>query len=776
MKDLKRINSWFGRSGNFIIRFRWMFLILLLLLDITAFFGLKRIEIIASDQGLFLEDDEIINATELFEEYFGNNDFVALLVESEDVFNYKTLSLIRKLSSELESEVPYADEVISLTNLKIPVGTKNGFNITPIIPDVIPTEREQLIKLKSKVFSKKILVNKLFSDDSKQTWIIVYLLPYPEDWRSHSKFHPEHQVGRKVTEIIGSDKYSGLNVKATGYPVTQYEANVFFRKETVRNILISILVAIVLLAIFLRSFRGVVFPIITTLSSLLIVYGGMGYAGVRINNLVITIPLLLGMSISIGYSVHIFNFFRYRARSTGKRRESIIYAMEHTGWPMFFTALTTFGSLLSFVLIPINILQWLGLATALIIMVIYFIVITITPALLSFGNEKMKMDKYIVPKKYSSQSLSVKLGKFVLSNQKKIIVTVMVVIVVSVIGLLRIKVKVDHKTTFGTKLHYIKKAHYIAGTKIGSLYNYNIILEFPDIDRAKDPSILKNLEILEKEIEGLGLTKRVTSITGMIKVLNQVVHGEDPEYYRLPETKQQVDHLLLLYEISGGTQMERWVDYDYKLLRIMVEVKDYDTSLILKEKEFIGNEIKRMFPDAKPGFSGVLYRVAHVQNYIIKGELISFFVAIIIICFLMAVVFRSFKAGMIGVIPNVVSALILAGMMGIFNIPLNLITMTIIPMLLGIGVDDSIHFINHMKFEVDSGRNYIFSVLRSYKTVGYTLFITSFILVSVFSTYTTSIVKMFIHFGVLSMLGLSVALLSTYLLIPILIVRYKPFK
>ncbi len=776
MKDLKRVNTWFKESGSFIIRFRWIFLIALLLLDIIAVFGVKKIEIIASDQGLFLEDDEIVKATRTFEEYFGNNDFVALLVESDDVFSATTLRMIRELCSELELRVPYVDQVISLTNLRIPIGTENGFDIIPIIPEKIPTSLEELKKLKTKAFSKKILINKLFSDDSRQTWIIINLLPYPENWRNSSNKHPEFRLGEKVLEVIGSEKFKGFNIKATGYPVTQFEGNEFFKKETVRNILISMIVAIILLTLFLRSLRGVIFPIITTVSSLLIVYGAMGYAGVKINNLVITIPLLLGMSISIGYSVHIFNFFRYKSRSSGKRRGSILYAMEHTGWPMFFTALTTFGSFLSFVLIPISILQWLGFTTAMLVMVIYLIVITITPALLSFGNEITSTDKYLISKKYSSQSLSLKFGKLVLSNQRKIVTVVIILIIISVFGIIRTKVKVDHKTTFGTKLSYIKKAHYIAETKIGSLYNYNIILDFPNPESAKDPLILKNLEILVNEIKGLKLTKRVTSIIDMVKELNQVVHGEKQEFYSIPSDKQQISHLLLLYEMSDGNQIDKWVDYDYKLLRIMVEVKDYDTAFILQEKEYLKKRMGSLFPGVHVGFSGVLYRVAHVQNYIIKGELISFFVAMFVICFLMSIVFRSFKAGIIGIVPNLVSASILVGVMGFFGIPMNLITMTIIPMLLGIGVDDSIHFINHMKFEINEGRKYSESILRSFKTVGYTLFITSFVLIAVFSIYTTSIVKMFIHFGVLTMLGLGVALLSTYLLIPILIIRFKPFK
>ncbi|MEN8153682.1 MAG: MMPL family transporter [Acidobacteriota bacterium] len=776
IKDQNSINEKFRKLGELIIRFRWFFIILILVLDIVAFFGLKKIEILASDQGLFLKDDEIKKATEEFEEYFGNNDFVALLVESENIFNKKVLDMIRDLSRTLEDEVPFCDEVISITNTKIPVATENGFEIKKIIPDKIPEDSSKMKEMRSFVFSNKILINRLFSDDSKQTWIIVYLDPYPEDWHKSFSDHPEHVIGAKVTEILGKKRFRDFDIKATGYPVTQYEANVFFKKESKRTILLSILIAIFLLSIFLRSLRGVLFPVITTFSSILIVYGAMGYAGVKINNLVITVPVLLGMSISIGYSVHLFNHYRYRARQTGKKRDSILYALEHTGWPMFFTALTTFGSLLSFTFIPIKILQWLGIATASVILVVYFIVITLTPALLSFGKDETEKGKYIVPEKYSSESLFQKLGILVLRFKKIILILMIPIILISVAGIAKIIVKVDHKTTFGTKLDYIKKAHYIAGTKIGSLYCYNITLDFPEEEAAKDPEVLRKFEIFVNDIKGLELSKRVTSIIDIIKQLNCVLHGGNGEFFKIPEKKDVLAQLLLLYEMSGGTQVERWVDYDYRFIRILVEVKDYDTSVILKELDFLKKRVNTLFPGVKAGFSGVLYRVAHVQEYIIKGEIISFFIAILIIGILMTIVFRSFKAGLVGIIPNLASAAMVGGVMGFFNIPLNLITMTIIPMLLGIGVDDSIHYISHIKFEIGRGQEYKEATLRSFKAVGHALFVTTFILIAVFLIYMTSIVKMFFYFGLLSIAGLSMALIATYLLTPILINYFKPFK
>lgn len=775
VKSLKKINKWFAETGEFIIRFRWMFLILILILDVVAFFGLGKIRIIASDQGLFLKDSKIMENTKLFEKYFGNNDFVALLVESEDIFDPKILSMIRDLSSRLEGEVPLCDSVISITNFRMPVSTEDGFKIVHLVPGKIPKEKSDMENLKKFIFSNQILVNKLFSDDSKQTWIIVYLRPYPKNWRKFFPDHPEQVIGRKVTEILKLKEFKDFKIKASGYPITQFEANQFFLKETKRDIIISIFVTIFLLAIFLRSFRGIIFPLITTFSSIVIVYGFMGYLGTRVNNMVITIPVFLGMAVSIGYSVHIFNFFRYRFRSTGRRRESIIYAMEHTGWPMFFTALTTFGSLLSFTLIPIRFLQWMGFTTALIIMIIYLIVMTITPALLSFGKEHKQKGKYLVSQKYSSESLSLKFGKFILRRQKLLISLTVIIIIVLLFGATKTRINVDHKTTFGMKLDYIKKAHYIAGTKIGSLYCYNVTLEFPEVNEVKNPGVLKNLDIFSKYAEGLSLTKRVTSIADIVKELNMVLHKGSEKFYSVPDKKDLISQLLLLYEMSGGEEAARWVDYDYKFLRVLIEIKDYDTALILSEKRSLQDLAKKLFPDAGIRFSGVVYRVAHIQDYIIKGELISFITAMLIILVLMSLVFRSFIAGLIGVAPIAFSSIVVLGTMGLFNIPLNLITMTIIPILLGIGVDDSIHFINHIKFEKERFQNYDDAILRSFKAVGYALFLTSFILVAIFAIYITSIVKMFIHFGILSSAGVIAALAGTYLFIPAMIRKVKPF-
>lgn len=133
----------------------------------------------------------------------------------------------------------------------------------------------------------------------------------------------------------------------------------------------------------------------------------------------------------------------------------------------------------------------------------------------------------------------------------------------------------------------------------------------------------------------------------------------------------------------------------------------------------------------------------------------------------MMVVFGSVKVGLIAIIPNISPALAVGAIMGFFNIPLDMITSTIMPMLLGLAVDDTIHFINHVKYEFQKTGNYNISTERAFRTVGKALVMTSIVIILNFSAYTTSIAKLYINFGILAGAGILAALISDLLVTPV---------
>ena len=233
--------------------------------------------------------------------------------------------------------------------------------------------------------------------------------------------------------------------------------------------------------------------------------------------------------------------------------------------------------------------------------------------------------------------------------------------------------------------------------------------------------------------------------------------------------------MLLLYEMSGGTEAENWVDYDYTTLRISAEVGDFLAKEFEKQWDYLETRTKELFPDAKLGIVGVAVQFSTMSMYITRGQIRSLLIALIIITILMMIVFNSVKTGLIGMIPNIAPAIFAGGLMGYFRTPLDFMTMIIGPMILGLAVDDTIHFINHCKLEFWRTGSYEKAIRETFRTVGKALFMTSLILVLGFVAYTTSLDKMYLRLGIYTIVAILAALLADFFVTPILIMLVKPF-
>lgn len=257
--------------------------------------------------------------------------------------------------------------------------------------------------------------------------------------------------------------------------------------------------------------------------------------------------------------------------------------------------------------------------------------------------------------------------------------------------------------------------------------------------------------------------------------MNQTFHSDNASWYRVPDERDLLAQLRFLYEISGGTKTFRWIDEKYSMLRAQVQIKTFDANEIVKELDTIKSIGQERFPDAQVSIVGSTVQFAELNKKIVTGELKSIFVALVVIGILLMLVFGSVKTGLIGMIPNVAPLLVIGGYMGYCQSPLDMMTMTIMPMLLGIAVDDTIHFINHIKYEFEQCGNYDTAALKSFRKVGKTLAMTTIILSATFAMYMFSPVANLVRIGFLASLGLVIALVADYLMTPALVLISKPF-
>ena len=211
------------------------------------------------------------------------------------------------------------------------------------------------------------------------------------------------------------------------------------------------------------------------------------------------------------------------------------------------------------------------------------------------------------------------------------------------------------------------------------------------------------------------------------------------------------------------------------MLRAQVQLEKFSTNEIVKELETVMKIGKESFPNARVSYVGSAVQFAELNSKIVSGELKSVIWALIIIGLLLVVVFNSMKTGFIGLIPNFMPLIVIGGYMGCFNSPLDMMTMTIMPMLLGIAVDDTIHFINAIKFEFEKNGNYNKAIIAAFHTVGKSITMTTIILCASFTMFTFSPVANMVRIGYLAPLGLLAALLADFFVTPALISLTKPF-
>jgi uncharacterized protein len=774
---IEKINTYFEKLAAGIIRARWLVIVSFIAIIGISAIGLKKVVVESSYDGYFLEDDPMLVQTDKFKEIFGNDNFVAVLTECDNTFSKESLELIRELSYELMDSISYAEKITSLTDIEFMTGTEYGMEIEQIVPEVIPSDKASLDSIRQKAYSKPQIAQRLVSKDGRLTWILLKLRTFPEDsiWKKESTLSPEMLTGKETEHVISNAKYQSIHPRATGMPYLSYSKQVWFGKEAGRVMGLALLLAIIVLALVTRSLRGVVVPLLTSVGSIVMVYGFTGFVGYKIDSGMTSIPVLLSFAIAIAYNIHIYTFFRKQMIQHGQRKQAVVETVKEMGWPVFFSALTTMTGLLTFLIIPMRPLRFVGLGTSACVLLSFLIVIFLMPSLLSFGRNK-KPHPEVLEKggKWFDRSMS-NLGEWVIGHSTPVIVVFTIITAICLLGLTKIETAFDAEKTMGREVPYVNNILQIGESELGSMYSYDFMVEFPENDMAKQPENLKKLEELALFVESWPLTKRSTSILNILKDLNQTLNENNEAYYAIPDDENQVAQILLLYENAGGSEAQYWIDYDYKRLRLMVEMATFNSGEAERELAAVQKKAEALFPGANVTAVGSIPQFTAMMQYVVRGQVQSFLIAVLIVVILLSIVFGSIRLGLIGMIPNIAPALVVGGIMGLFDIPLDMMTATIMPMILGLAVDDTIHFINHSHLEFNRTGNYLKSVRRTFGVVGVAVVLSTVVISANFVVYAISVAKSFIHLGVLTVAGMVSALLADLFVTPVLIKSFKIF-
>ena len=778
--QVSRVNKVFARLGRFQIKFRWLILLATILVTFIACLGLPQLQMTSSEEEWFDDWDKVKIDQAHFNDVFGSDDGYMVMVRANDVFAPEVLSAIDRLSKRLENEVPYADRVVSLThNLSIPIANNEGFEVIDPFEGGIPTDSAQLAAKKSLIMSRESLVNNIVSDDAKETWVILSLKSY-EGGIDFGK----DSIAPFARNVILSDEFKSdkFEMLPTGMSYTEMEENEVISRECAMRIIIGFAVMLACLILFVRSLRGVIVPAIATVGGIASVLGVNAWLGIIGDESMVALPVLLGMALSVGYSIHYINSFRMHFRRTGNRRESVINAVEETGWPILFTVITTVASLISFLFAGIRPIRWIGGISAGIVFMVYLYVIILIPILMSFGkNTKPDPTEVKAAGATKADILFEFFGRKVCRHSGIVAAISAAIMLLQIPGVMNIDVNMDYTKTMGEKIPFVTRLMDMLSGKLGSLYDFNVMVEFNESDALKNPANIKRIEAIEQKLGTLQLTKisgdkpRVQSVTRLVKEMNRTLNSDSTEYYKIPDAQDMLTQLLFLYEISDADALFERMDEDYKTTYIHIELSGYDAKKIVEDLDSAKSYAAQIFPDAKTSIVGEVVNYAEMNGKLVNGLLRSFGGSFVIIAIMMILAFGSIKAGLIGMIPNVAPVLLIGGVMGYSGMPLDMITMIVMPMILGIAVDDTIHMNNHIKYGYERTGSYKKALLLSYREIGKTMGMTTFILCAMFFVFIFSPMGALHNVGLLSIIGLAAALVADYTLPTALVYVTKPY-
>lgn len=800
---------------NMIIRFKYLWIILITLLAVGGYFGAQRIVMDSSNESFVAEGDDTVTQNNRFKEIFGNEEFVFILVEADDVFQHDVLAYIHALSDDLKANLPFVKEITSLADVELIEGRDETLYVEDLIGDTIPADLAELQAIKQKALAQKLYQNRILTPDARHTGLFISFERLPEyvylpvkpgfspldeaRWsadkvilqdriftEAQAQQRPELKLSRvadprklippALNVILARHPTTLCTVKATGMPVLDYTVDQLVFSEGTKFGLLALIASILLLLLIFRSATGVIVPVLILALTLVMVYGLMGWAKLPVSLISVLIPPLLFV-ISVSYSIHVINHVQHGFRDTGSRLKAIRYAYRHATWPCLFTALTTIMGFVSFVFIPMQPIRDVGIACAIGVAITFALVMVLIPISFSFGRDRQPNR----PTRRAESSANLehtgiipKFGEFSVAHPWLVGITFLLALAPFIGYSFKFRIDSDFFDMLGDRVQFVQDSRYIT-SRLGGIYSYEVFIELPEAGMAKDPEVLRVLDTVTETVNAWDSTQQSMSLNDLIRQINMTMNNNDPAYDAIPDDPELIAQYLLLYEMSGGDSLDDWVDYEYQYLRLSVQASETSAAMQQKLADLTHMAAARLPAGTSVRVVGDIPMLLRMISLLSSGQVQSMLTAFLMIAPTMMLVIRSFKVGLIAMIPNVLPMLFVTGAMGILDYPLDMVTVMVIPTLLGIAVDDTIHYAVHFKQAFLKTGSYRAANRDTLHTVGNPMVFASMILILGFGTMSLALFKSMVNTGILSVIGILTAMLTELCLSPILFVYLKPF-
>ncbi len=820
--------SWFSRHYNHWTVLRpWPLLIALLLVLMVLGWHARDFRLDASADSLLLENDQDYKVfRQLSERYQSESFLVVALVPEQGVFAASTLKRVDQLALDLE-EVPGISSVVSL--LDVPLLAQGEGSLTELAGNyrTLRDSEVDLDKARDELTTSPLFSELIVSADGKTTALQLNLDEAPE-------FEALQGERRRISQRIGAGKATSDEKQRFVQLDAQYELQkrqlnqkrhdtiiavravmerhhdagslvlggvsmiaddmiTFIRNDLVTFGLGVFVFLVAMLAIVFRAIRWVVLPLASCFFAGLSMMGLLGLAGWQvtvISSNFISLMLILTMSMNVHLVVRHRQLVRDHPELAHPAR--VLMTMQKMFWPCLYTALTTilaFGSLVLSSIKPVIDFGWM---MSLGLVVTFAVSFLLFPSLLAVLGPAQKGESASVP----GLKFTATLSRITAQRGRLVITTSLALAILGGIGITRLEVENSFINYFGKDTE-IYRGLKLIDRELGGTTPLDVIVRFepePEIaatDESDDdlalllgsvsqgdpvdywftPRKIKTVSMVHDFLESRYGVGQVLSLASLIRVGESISKAPFDTFELAVLYKRMPDDLKAAL-LSPYVSIER--DEVRLTARIRDSLPDLRRNVLLQEIQSGLEKELNLEPEAFQ-ISGLVVLYNNMLQSLFSSQIMSLGVVMLGIALMLLILFRSLRLAVIGIAPNLLAAAIILGVMGWARIPLDMMTITIASITLGIAVDNSIHYIYRFRSEIGRVGDYVETLHYCHANIGRAIFYTAITIIAGFSILVLSNFLPTIYFGVFTALGMAMALLASLTLLPKMILWLRPF-
>ena len=741
---------------------RWLTILLSLVVIAVFTSGAPRLVAVDVDfRNHFSEDDPHLTNLDEFEDIYAISDtaLIALAPRDGTIFTRETLVAVEELTEQLW-RTPYVTRVDSLANYSHSEGVEDDLIVEPLVDDAGSLDDAAIERIEEIALGTEEVAGRLVSRDGRVAGFHV------------SFALPEERELPKVA-VVDSLHATAAAARAANPDLEYHLTGELFLNRSVRDALdedmgvlapIALGVMLLVAVIMLRSVWGMIAIVVMIVTVILSSLGFAGWAGMRMYG-ESGAALFVMMAITVAHSVHIIEAVLAGLRQGMNRIEATVRALKINAWPVFLTSATTAIGFLSLNFSEMPPFQVMGNIVAFGALIAFVLSVTLLPAILSFMPMRMRPDGE--GKGDMFDRFFDCFGRFIVSNHVVVLASFGALVVILIAGILRIELDDNHLELLNESYEFRQATDFVSENFTG-LEPFEYSLGSGREGGITDVEYLRQVDDFAQWYREQPEVAHVFSIVNIMKRLNKNLNGDDPDFYRVPDSSDLAAQYLLLYEFSlpVGLDLNNLIDVERSSTRMTVVLKALSTNQKINLDNRAQAWLSRNAPGLETGATGVTIVGSYSIKRNIEKMLIGTVTAMAIVSLLLIFIFRSLRFGLISLIPNFVPAAMAMGLWGYVVGQIGVTAAVVTAIAFGIIVDDTIHFMTKYLRARQSGLPPSESVQSAFSTVGKALLATTVVFALGFLVFSASGMTNNQALGLLAGTTVIFALLADFFFLP----------